>query len=99
MATNYVAVDPTTGLHIRRATDDESAAYLAQPNASVFRRPVRVGDVLVDEDHGPGAWHGGAGFLLNLPLVDRRCVLRLRQEWHARQFHLDARIADPNGTR
>lgn len=61
-AIKLVAVDPVTGLHVRNATTDEAAAYLAQPVAKAFRKPVRVGAVLVDEDTGPGIWFGGAGF-------------------------------------
>jgi hypothetical protein len=60
-----VAVDPATGLHLhlRAASESEVQAYLAQPcRHSSFRRAVRVGDVLVDEDTGPGIWFGGAGF-------------------------------------
>jgi hypothetical protein len=58
----FVAVDPKTGLHLREATKAERAKYLQQPGPRAFRKPVRVGKVLVDEDTGPGAWHGGAGF-------------------------------------
>ena len=58
-----VAVDPSTGLHLRDATATESAAYLAQAcRHPAFRKPVRVGSVLVDEYTGPGIWFGGAGF-------------------------------------
>jgi hypothetical protein len=60
--TNCVAIDPATGLHLRSATDEERAAYLGQGAHPAFRRPVRVGAVLVDEDSGPGVWFGGAGF-------------------------------------
>lgn len=58
----FVAIDPSTCLHLRAATDVERAAYLAQPGHAAFRRPVRVEAVLVDEDTGPGVWYGGAGF-------------------------------------
>lgn len=59
----YVAIDPRTGLHLRAATDAERDAYLAQPcRCAAFRRPIKVGDVLVDEDTGPGISHAGAGF-------------------------------------
>lgn len=69
----FIAVCPRTGIHIRPATDLEIAAYLDQPHghplavndpniARAFRRPQRVGDVLVDEDTGPGTWYDGAGF-------------------------------------
>jgi len=57
-----VAINPTDGTHLRAATADEQRAYLAQPAHPSFRRPVRVGAVLVDEDAGPGVWFGGAGF-------------------------------------
>jgi hypothetical protein len=57
-----VAINPTTGLHLRTATEAEQAAYLSQPGIPAFRKPVRVGNVLVDEDTGPGVWFGGAGF-------------------------------------
>lgn len=58
-----VALDPTTGLHLRPATEAEQAAYMNQPcRHTAFRRPVKVGDVLIDQDTGPGLWFGGAGF-------------------------------------
>ena len=67
----FVAVCPKTGIHLREATAEETAAYFAQPvrfpgrsnvlNAA-FLKAHRVGDVLVDMDTGPGGWHGGAGF-------------------------------------
>lgn len=58
-----MAIDPSTGLHVRAATTEEIAAYLVQPvRHPAFRKPVRVGDVLVDEYTGPGIWFGGAGF-------------------------------------
>lgn len=59
---NLVAVDPRTGLHLRPATELESAAYFGRPLLAAWRDPVRVGEVLVDEDTGPGIWFGGAGF-------------------------------------
>jgi hypothetical protein len=75
---NYIAIDPSTGLYLRPATETERAAYLAQPTreprtalspeqaetfAAAFRRPARVGAVLVDTASVEGAgWHGGAGF-------------------------------------
>jgi hypothetical protein len=59
----FVAVNPSNGLHLRDATDEERAAYLAQPvRHPAFRKVVRVGDVLIDEYAGPGVWFGGAGF-------------------------------------
>ena len=61
--TTMVAIDPSTGLHLRHATSCETAAYMAQPcRHPSFRKSVRVGDVLVAEDNGPGKWFGGAGF-------------------------------------
>lgn len=65
--TRYVAIDPRTGLHLREATAAERRAYEAQRIAHPsghpsFRRPIRRGDVLIDEDAGPGVWYGGAGF-------------------------------------
>lgn len=62
MNSEHVAIDPRTGLHLRAATDGERAAYEAQPGHVAFRRPVRVGDVLIHEYTGPGIWFGGAGF-------------------------------------
>lgn len=47
-----VAINPMTGAHLRPATDAECAAYAAGNAGRVLDRPVRVGDVLVDE--GPG---------------------------------------------
>lgn len=59
----YVAIDPKTGLHLRVATESERAAYLGQVcRAPSFRKPIRIGAVIVDEDTGPGVWFGGAGF-------------------------------------
>lgn len=49
-----VAIDPKTGLHLRRATEAEAAQYLG--------KPIRVGEVLIDSYTGPGIWFGGAGF-------------------------------------
>lgn len=59
----FVAVCPKTGIHLRAATAEETAAYFAQPvrfpgksdafNAA-FLDVVRVGDVLVDTYTGPG---------------------------------------------
>lgn len=55
--TKVVAIDPENGRHLRDATADECAAYYAQPcTHPVFRKPVRVGAVLVDEYFGPGVW-------------------------------------------
>ena len=65
--TKTTAIDPTTGLVLRETTDVEHAAFTGQAiehpsKAWAFRKAVRVGDVLVDEDTGPGLWFGGAGF-------------------------------------
>jgi hypothetical protein len=65
-----VAIDPRTGCHLREATPEEIAAWENQPVRPVshpafrftFHKAIKVGDVLVDRDTGPGAWHGGAGF-------------------------------------
>ena len=53
--TTFVAIDPATGCHLREATDAERDAYLAQdcPPGRI-RWPLRVGNVLVDEDFGFG---------------------------------------------
>ncbi len=58
----FQAIDPQTGATIREATPAEAAAYNAQPGREAFRKPMRVGAVLVDTDTGPGIWFGGAGF-------------------------------------
>lgn len=50
-----VAIDPRTGLYLRGATAAEIRAYERANRA-------RKGGVLIDAYHGPGAWHGGAGF-------------------------------------
>lgn len=61
--TRIVAVDPATGLQLRAASTQEAQAYLTQPcRHPSFRQARLVGDVLVDEDTGPGIWFGGAGF-------------------------------------
>lgn len=59
-----VAIDPSTGRHVRPATAEEGRAYWranmdARPG---FETVQRIGDVLVDVDTGPGVWFGGAGF-------------------------------------
>jgi hypothetical protein len=72
--TNFVAIDPTTGAHVRAATPEETAAYVGQETRAAagtywhasrtFHRPLRVGDVLIDEydddrrpvDQGAWAW-------------------------------------------
>lgn len=59
----YVAVCPRTGAHLRDATADEAAAYLAQPvRHPAFRTPIMVGAVLVECWTGYGVSHAGAGF-------------------------------------
>ena len=55
-----IAVDPETGEHLRKASADETNAYETQPRPPLFRRPVKVGAVLIDEWNGPGLWFGGA---------------------------------------
>jgi hypothetical protein len=51
----FIAVDPNTGLALRKATPVERSAYEGQPcRGPIFRRPVKVGAVLVDEWNGPG---------------------------------------------
>ena len=60
-----VALSPSDGRRIRCATPAETLAYVTRnctPTHPAFRKPVRVGAVLVDEDTGPGQWFGGAGF-------------------------------------
>lgn len=60
----FVAIDPATGMHLRDATSEEIRAYYEgnRGTRQAFYRPVRVGDVLVGEDTGPGISHAGAGF-------------------------------------
>ena len=60
--TIYVAKDPVTGLELRDATDVERDAYLDQPGHPSCRKPVLVGDMLINENTGPAVWYGGAGF-------------------------------------
>lgn len=63
MTTRYVVINPANGLHVRKATETEVTAYLAQAVRSpAFRKPVLVDSVLVDAYQGPGLWFGGAGF-------------------------------------
>ena len=62
-----VRIDPKTGQHLGPASADERLAYnnqtIQHPSGHwAFRKAVRVGDVLIDEDTGPGDWFGGAGF-------------------------------------
>lgn len=68
MIRGYDAICPRTGAVLRPATELEAAAYRAQvvPHPSgvwAFRRALRVGAVLVDEDTGPGASHVPGRFL------------------------------------
>jgi hypothetical protein len=61
MTTTFVQVDPKTGCHIGPATEAQIAVYVAQPcrfGNPVFRRPVMVGAVLVDECTGYGIDNG-----------------------------------------
>jgi hypothetical protein len=65
----FVAIDPETGLYVRRAKPHEVRAYRkgnsgrARPFTSrAFDHPVRVGNVLIDVHTGSGVWFGGAGF-------------------------------------
>ena len=55
---------PDCGRGMRDATDAERAAYLAQPRRcpGYPLSALLVGDMLIDEDTGPGLWFGGAGF-------------------------------------
>lgn len=65
-----IAIDPSTGLRLREATLEEIAIWEAQPSHPVangfsrgcFRNAVKVGDMLIDLDTGPGVSHAGAGF-------------------------------------
>lgn len=57
MTPSYVAIDPATGLHLRSATPEERAAFLA---ARV--EVLRLAEVSIVEWRGPGLWFGGAGF-------------------------------------
>lgn len=60
----YVAVDMKTGCYLRSATPEETEAYLSQVvRHASFRKPVQVGNVLVDEDTGPGASYIPGRFL------------------------------------
>ena len=52
------------GCELRAASDAEKAAYLAQPcRHPAFRKPVRIGDILVDE------------VVTGLPMVDQTAPL------------------------
>lgn len=61
MQSAYVQIDPQTGRHLGPATAEQIAVFVAQPcrlNNPVFRRPVVVGSVLVDEYLGYGIDNG-----------------------------------------
>lgn len=49
MDPKIVAINPCTGAVLREATDAEREAYEAQPCNPALRRPVRIGDVTIDE--------------------------------------------------
>lgn len=56
--TKHVAIDITTGRHIREANQTEIAAYVAQNvRHPSFRKPVFVDGVLITEYNGPGINH------------------------------------------
>jgi hypothetical protein len=59
----FVALCPRTGVHLRPATAEEEGAYRAQERRPPFDRPVRVGDVIIDLDSGPGLSHTPGRFL------------------------------------
>lgn len=60
----FVAIDPTTGLYLRDATVEEIRAYYEGNRGArpAFYKSIRVGEVLVGEDTGPGISFAGAGF-------------------------------------
>ena len=61
-----VAVCPRTGRHLREATVGEVEAYDSRnAGKGPFARPVKLGEVLVDEDTGPGRSHVPGRFLRN----------------------------------
>lgn len=56
-------VAPNAGLHLWEAIPEEAEVYFKQEcRHPAFRRPVKVGDVIIDQYNGPGIWFGGAGF-------------------------------------
>lgn len=66
MEAAYIVYCPKTGIHLRTASEEEKRAYLAQPVRcpefpEAFRKPVKVGDVMVDIK-AEALWQGGAGF-------------------------------------
>lgn len=50
----FVAIDPADGRHIREATEKEIEEYKTHNRRKHFEKPVRVGEVLIDFDNGPG---------------------------------------------
>lgn len=68
----HAAYCPSDGRLLRKATAAEVAAYknanrqraerTPARKAACFNEGVRVGNVRVDIDTGPGVWFGGAGF-------------------------------------
>lgn len=66
---NYVAIDPKTGRHVRKATAKEIATYKSSNVRSgtrvnrSFDHPVRVGNFLIDLYAGPGQSHTPGRFL------------------------------------
>ena len=62
----FEAINPKNGDWIREATADEIAVYMAQKvKHPCFRVPVIVGDVLIQEDRGPGIAYHGIEWLMN----------------------------------
>jgi hypothetical protein len=58
----YVAIDPSTGRHLRAATSDEASEFNSR-NVFPFDNPTIVSTgALIDVHTGPGIWFGGAGF-------------------------------------
>jgi len=68
----HAAYSPTDGRLLRDATAAEVAAYedanrqraerTPGRKAACFNEGVRVGEMRIDIDTGPGVWFGGAGF-------------------------------------
>ncbi len=66
----FVAIDPQTGQHLRRAKPHEVREFRKanmgrkRPfSHHSFDQPVRVGDVLITTYTGPGQWHIPGRFL------------------------------------
>lgn len=62
----FVRIDPATGVNVGPATVEESIAYQTQPTTlglTAFRKAIRVGDYLIDEDTGPGRSHTPGRFV------------------------------------